>query len=146
MGQQEISKTEAAVREVYPQAFVQRKGRVWHVHRDPSEPFSNIWLGGGVSKRNAWEKALRNIRSGPQCCFPHPLDFVACDEDGNTLEIEICANSRVSIGVIEHSPAGEERTSQHLVTGDLNKLTAIRDAMDRVIAHIRLTTTQQQEG
>src|SRR5688572_9088369 len=78
---------EMQVRAKYPQAFAVQ-GRFWRILRNPAGVFDGTYLGAAVTKRGAWEKAWKNIQSGPQCCFPHPLDFVICDKDGNTLEIE----------------------------------------------------------
>lgn len=58
---------EQKVRGYYPQAFAAKDSRFWRVYRDPSEPLAKCWLGGAVTRRGAWEKALKNIAKGPQC-------------------------------------------------------------------------------
>lgn len=142
---QRQSELKAEVRSYYPQAF-DGKQKFWRVYRDPSEPTSGIYLAGAVTRLAAWEKAVSNIKNGPQCCFPHPLDYVVSDEGGNAVMIGIAPKGRVMIDVIEHCPKGESRTSQMLITDDEGKIREIRDALTRIlesgVMHERPSTEQ----
>lgn len=129
-----IADVETAVCGFYPQAFAAKDSRLWRVYRNPAGPLAKTYLGAGITKQAAWEKALKNIKGGPQCCFPGVLDLTICDEKGNVLEVEVVRRKgqirKVLLNVLENE---DDSNSQMMITEDLKKIAAVRDTLTRIL-------------